>query len=132
MMMMMMMMTMTWDPLWDKWLEHVAGPGTFGKVLAQRCWPKADAMSLPGAAEPAAKRIRVGSGGEVTLGTSWSENCLNQGCRSVQCFRKLNRSWAWPMYSCKALPHLLTPFFIFFPWFGLLPGLQGARLQEWS
>ena len=48
-------------------------------------------MSLPGAAEPAAKRIRVGSGGEVTLGTSWSENCLNQGCRSVQCFRKLNR-----------------------------------------
>lgn len=34
--------------------------------------------------EAAAKRQRVGG---------WAENCLNQGCRSVQCFRKLNRIW---------------------------------------
>jgi len=33
--------------------------------------------------EAAAKRQRVGG---------WAENCLNQGCRSVQCFRKLNRN----------------------------------------
>lgn len=33
-------------------------------------------------AEAAPKRPRVGS---------WSANCLNQGCRSVQSFRKLNR-----------------------------------------
>ena len=110
----------------DKWLEHVARPSdlaTFGKVLAQRCWPKTDAMSLPGADEPAAKRIRVGNGGEATAGT-WSENCLNQGCRSVQCFRKLNRSWAWPMYFCRASQHLATPFF---SWF-----VAGLELQGWK
>ena len=108
----------------DKWLEHVAKTvghrKTFHKVLAQRCWPKTDAMSLPGADEPAAKRIRVGNGGEATAGT-WSENCLNQGCRSVQCFRKLNRSWAWPMYFCKSFVEprniLRPPFF-----HGLLQG----------